>query len=58
MRQRIDLGDLYQGALKQAAQADDDSGARRILPHDCPYGLDDLLTRDPDLDRLVAKLAA
>ena len=58
MRQRIDLADLYRRALRQAKEDDDDSGSPRGLRPMCPYSLDDLLARDPDLTLLIAKLAA
>ncbi len=53
MRQKIDLDDLYDRSRGVA----DNMGAIGSAPARCPFSLDELLARRPDLDGLVAKLA-
>lgn len=55
MRQRIDLNDLYAGALRRARAAEDVSGTPRPLPETCPFALHELLAGD--VAALAAKLA-
>jgi hypothetical protein len=43
MRQRIDLGELYQRALRQLTDADDDGDLSHPVPATCPFTLDQLL---------------
>jgi hypothetical protein len=57
MRQRIGLGELYGRALHLAQTATDSSGPPRALPAACPFTLDELLAKRPDLTALSAKLA-
>lgn len=57
MRQRVDILDLYAGALRQARVATDRSGLPRPLPEICPIGLDELFARNVDFDLLDASLA-
>lgn len=57
MRQRIDLPDLYSDALYRTKPRPLDGIDPRPLPQACPYTLDDLLTRRPDVTDLVARLA-
>ena len=55
MRQRFELDDLYDTALRQIrVLLTDVSGAR--LPEACPYTLDDLLVLKPDPEALIEKL--
>ncbi len=58
MRQRIDLPKLFCKACIQVGLADDESGTAVPLPGMCPYSLDELLTGDADVRRLVAKLGS
>ncbi len=58
MRQRIDVADLYEDALRNTRLRADESGSPRQLPNTSPFALDDLLAKPPDVDALVAKLAA
>ena len=57
MRQRMDLGELFAGALRRARSARDDTGLSRPSPDNCPYTLDDLLDRNFDVDALAVRLA-
>ena len=57
MRQRIDLDALYARALHLALAATDESGDRQSFPATCPFHLDELLARQPDVRALAAKLA-
>ena len=59
MGQRIDLGEIWAVAVivvrnKLAA----DGGPARPLPEDCPFAVEDLVKRPPELDALLARLAA
>jgi hypothetical protein len=54
MRQRIDLGDLYQDAVEEVRPLIRGEDVR--LPDSCPYALDDLLDKSTDIAKLVAKL--
>jgi hypothetical protein len=56
MRTKIDLPDIY-AELREDARKDNIFPAAAALPDDCPFTLDDLLARRPDLDMLLAKLA-
>jgi len=47
MRQRVDIGALYQRALRQLADVTLDGQPAGSLPAQCPFTLDDLLTGDP-----------
>lgn len=56
---RLDLPDLWSLARKVAlAKLAADGGPARLLPETCPFTAADLLQRDPDLDALLARLAA
>ncbi len=57
MRQRIDLDERYAKALYFVQGATDASGAPRPLPVACPFVLDELLAKYPDIAALSAKLA-
>ena len=57
MRQRIDLDELYGKALHFACMARDVSGPPRPLPPACPFTLNELLAKFPDIAALSAKLA-
>jgi len=46
MRQRIDLPALYADAQSQLDRVDIDGRAPQPWPVDCPFSLDELLTRD------------
>ncbi len=54
MRQRFELDDLYDTALRQVRTLTEVAGAP--LPEACPYTIDDLLAPKPDPENLVAKL--
>ena len=58
MRQRIELSDVYEAALRGLATATDESGHSREVRPSCPYSLDELIAKTPDLPTLAAKLAA
>lgn len=58
MRQRIDLEELYGTALAQVHALDDDSDPAHVLASLCPYGLEELLTKRPDMVALGERLAA
>jgi len=57
MRQRIDLGDVYGTALIQFRSGANDPAPPRPLAETCPFGLDELLAKPPDISALSAKLA-
>ncbi|WP_419758178.1 DUF29 domain-containing protein [Acidisoma sp.] len=57
MRQRIDLAGLYAEALSRLrAEARGKHDPR--LPAVCPFGLDDLLVAEPEIEALLAKVGA
>ena len=56
MRARIELLRLYADALYRVRAATDESGERRPLPDHCPFDLGDLLTEQPDVSALVARI--
>jgi len=56
MQQRIGLDDLYGTALDQVRAGTDGSGPPCPLPEVCPFALDELLARRPDVVKLVARL--
>ncbi len=56
MRQRIDLEELYDKALRRVRQASDATGVPRELPQVCPFTVEELLAGD--IAELRAKLAA
>ena len=56
MRQRIDLPDLYADALYRVQAAN--TGDARPLPETCPFALEELLDKRPDLAKLGAKLSS
>ena len=58
VRQRIELDDLYAGALRRAHAAKDDAGTASALPDTCPFVLDDLLALGADIPTLVQKIVA
>ena len=56
---RLDLGEIWAVAVdatrrKLAA----DGGPARPLPESCPFAVEDLVQRPPDLDALLARLSA
>ena len=53
MRQRIDLPDVYAGALRVVRAG---PKGRIEIPASCPYELDEFLAIDPDLASLLARL--
>jgi hypothetical protein len=57
MRQRISVPALYAEALSRLRS---EAKGKRLprLPETCPFGLDDLLTRDPDVMALMAMVEA
>ena len=54
MRERIGLGALYHGAVRRLAllAEGDDALDKARLPPDCPFALDDLLAKPPDVREL------
>lgn len=56
MRQRIDLADLYADALGATWDRVEEMGEPRPLPEACPFALDELLAKHPDLASLADKL--
>ena len=56
MRQRFDLGAIYEDALAQASSDRIDGRAPRSLPEACPFTLNDLLRQKPDIAALVERL--
>jgi hypothetical protein len=57
MRQKIDLADLYDSAVSDIRELTIDGLPPSALPQRCPFGLDDLLTKKPNIAALLAKLA-
>jgi len=57
MRQRIDVNDLYADARHQVSARTDESGEPLRLPQTCPFAIDDLVARLPDIAALDAMLA-
>ena len=59
MGQRIDLDEIWTVAVIAARnKLAADGGPANPLPEDCPYAVEDLVQRLPDLDALLARLAA
>ena len=58
MRQWIDLGELHAKALHLARAATDATGDPASLPEACPFALDDLLAKCPDLAELASRLGS
>lgn len=59
MGQRIDLGELWTLAVAGAGRKlAADGGPARPIPADCPFAIQDLVQRVPDLDALLARLPA
>ncbi len=57
MAERIEVAKLYRRALKLDHKIAQQLGrAIPPLPQECPFGADDLLTEEPDLDRLIGLL--
>ena len=56
MRQRIDPGELYADALYGVRAGADDASQGRALPDACPFGLDGLIGKRPDVAALVGRL--
>ncbi len=54
LRQRLDLNEIYAGALYAVVASADESGAAPPLLRDCPFSLDDLLTARADVAGLLA----
>ncbi len=46
MRQRVDVEDLYRGALRRVRSEAEDAAEVMALPEVCPFGLDALLAGD------------
>ena len=57
MRQRIDPSDIYGTALVQVRSGASDTAPPRPLAETCPFALDELLAKPPDVSALSAKLA-
>ena len=56
---RLDLAELWDVARMTAqAKLEADGGPARTLPATCPFVIGELLKRQPDLDALLARLAA
>jgi hypothetical protein len=58
MRQKIDIASDYRKALRGVRRMTMEGCGPAPLPNDCPFDIDDLLADDPDIDALLAKLAA
>ena len=59
MGPRIDLADIWPVAVAAAGRKRaSDGGPASRLPPDCPFAVEDLVQPVPDLDALLAKLAA
>ena len=56
MRQRISVSALYEEANGRLRETTDESGAARPVPAACPFDLDDLLVRRPNVDAYLARL--
>ena len=57
MRQRIDLREIYGDSLTQVRTEVGDVAPPKPLPEACPFSLDELLAKRPDVAALSAKLA-
>lgn len=59
MGPRLDLGELWSLAVTAARdKLAADGGPARPLPADCPFAVQDLVQRVPDLDALLGRLPA
>ena len=59
MGQRIDLGEIWTVAVAAAGRKlATDGGPARPLPENCPFAVEKLVQRPPDLDALLARLAS
>jgi hypothetical protein len=59
MGRRIDLGGIWSVAAANATRKlAADGGPARPLPPGCPFSVEDLVQRVPDLDALLARLAS
>ena len=56
MRQKLNVTELYEDALHRVSSKSDRSGKARPASDACPFTLDDLLQRRPDMQALVARL--
>ncbi len=56
MRKRIDLPGLYADALYEVRAGTDAADELRHLPEMCPFTLDDLLAKRPDVAELVVNM--
>lgn len=56
IRQRIDLADLYADGQFRVIARDDEFGTAQPMPNACPFALNDLLVRHPDVTALLARL--
>jgi hypothetical protein len=58
MGRRIDLGEVWDVATAAALNKfATDGGPARPLPTNCPFAVEDLVQRRPDLDALLARLS-
>jgi hypothetical protein len=57
MRQKIDLGDIYDSAVNDIRDLTVDGCPPSALPPHCPFDLDELLARKSTIGALLAKLA-
>jgi hypothetical protein len=59
MGRRIDLGEIWAVAVAAAGRKlAADGGPASPLPADCPFAVEELVRRPPDLDALLARLAS
>jgi hypothetical protein len=58
MRQLIDLDKIWRRGRKAAQDDMQDIGIILSVPAACPFGLNELLSEDFDIDAVLAKLAA
>jgi hypothetical protein len=59
MRRAIDIEELWRRAKRKVVASFADHGeARPRLPDACPFGLDELVDKELDVERLVAQLAS
>ncbi len=59
MGPRLDLSEIWAAAAAVARRKlAADGGPAKPLPNDCPFAVEDLVRRPPDLDALLARLAA
>lgn len=56
MRQRIGLDDLYEAAVNQVRAGAEDAAPPAKFPQACPFTLDELLARNPDMAALLDRL--